>query len=130
MQITNTTKSYGWVSIILHWILALGIIGLFASGVWMVDLDYYSTWYHQAPWIHKSFGIIVVFAMLLRFLWNRLQSQPEGLDTKAMNAVAHFVHSVLYLLVLLLGVSGYLISTAESDPISVFDWFELPNRSL
>lgn len=125
MRLNNTTSSYGWVSIILHWLLALVLLGLFFSGVWMVDLDYYSTWYHQAPWIHKSIGVLAVSLMLFRLVWNIKNKTPQGLDSPALNRVAHAVHHTLYLLVIVLGVSGYLIATAEGDSISVFDWFEV-----
>lgn len=126
MQITNNQNTYGWVSIFLHWVLALSIFGLFALGVWMVDLDYYSTWYHDAPNIHKSIGVLVISAMLFRFLWNQFNSKPAGLDSPSLNLAAKSAHSLMYLLVFALGVSGYLISTAESAPISVFGWFEVP----
>lgn len=126
MQLTNTEKSFGWVSIVFHWSLAVLVIFLFALGWWMVDLDYYSDWYHRAPDIHKSVGVLVMGAMLLRFIWNLFNTRPAGLDKPLMNRLAHFVHLILYLLVFALGVSGYLISTADSDPIAVFDWFEVP----
>jgi len=35
-------------------------------------------------------------------------------------------HSAIYLLLLLIMFSGYLISTADSRGIWVFEWFELP----
>lgn len=126
MQLTNTSKTYGLITIALHWILAVTFIGLFALGFWMVDLDYYSTWYHQAPWIHKSLGILAVALMLLRLVWKLFNTQPEGLDKPALNKAAHGVHHLFYVMIFLLGVSGYLISTAEGDAISVFDWFAVP----
>jgi len=32
-------KGYNWTSIILHWLVAVIVIGLFTSGFWMVDLS-------------------------------------------------------------------------------------------
>ena len=43
MQLRNSSSRYGWVSIVLHWGVALAVFGLFALGLWMVGLDYYST---------------------------------------------------------------------------------------
>lgn len=100
---------------------------LFALGLWMVELDYYSTWYHDAPFIHKSVGVLLVLLMFARFIWNLSNPKPVVLNaSKVLKVVAHTVHIFLYLLVFLLGVSGYLISTAESQPISVFTWFDVP----
>lgn len=70
MQLINSEKSYGWVAILMHWSLAVLLIFLFALGWWMVELDYYSEWYHRVPNIHKSVGILVIAAMLIRYFWN------------------------------------------------------------
>ena len=127
MQIKNQPQTYGWVSIVFHWTVAIGVFATFALGFWMVDLDYYSTWYHDAPAIHKSVGVLLIVAMLVRFVWNQLNTKPKPLANSALqNSLAVTVHLVLYLLVFALGVSGYLISTAESQSIAVFNWFEVP----
>ena len=41
MQWRNTSARYGLVSVLLHWLVALVVFGLFALGYWMVDLNYY-----------------------------------------------------------------------------------------
>lgn len=93
----------------------------------MAGLDYYDSWYNRAPELHKSFGIVVGLLMLLRFMWNkshahlRVQS-PGGL----VNITAYLVHHLFYLLVLLLVITGYLITTAKGQGIDVFEWFTVP----
>ncbi len=54
MQLRNSSTRYGWVSIVIHWGVALVVFGLFALGLWMVGLDYYSAWRKDAPDLHKS----------------------------------------------------------------------------
>ena len=127
MQLKNQQYSYGWISIAFHWVIAVSVLSMFVLGLWMVELDYYSTWYHDAPNIHKSVGVLLILAMLLRFFWNAFNPKPKPLEGSAMlRAIASTVHLLFYLLVLLIGVSGYLISTGESQPISVFNWFDVP----
>ncbi|MDR9498179.1 MAG: cytochrome b [Hydrogenovibrio sp.] len=141
MSITNHSNQYGWLTIALHWVIALGVLGLFFLGLWMVTLDYYSNWYHQAPWIHKSVGIIVVSLMVLRWLWHRVSAVPRPMDGPVKGAfekrferispglvkkLVHGFHQLMYVLVVLIGFSGYLISTAEGKPVDVFDWFQVP----
>ncbi len=128
MQLSNNTKSYGLVSILLHWLVALTIFGLFGVGFWMVDLGYYDTWYHRAPFLHKSTGIILFGVMLLRILW-RLMSPPPKAPANHQTwekRLAHGVHHLLYLMIFIILVSGYLISTADGHPIDVFGWFNVP----
>jgi cytochrome b561 len=40
---------------------------------------------------------------------------------------AKLAHGVLYLLMLMIFLSGYLISTADDRGIDVFDWFTVPS---
>ena len=127
MQLKNNKNSYGYISIVFHWVIAALVIGMFALGLWMVELDYYSIWYHDAPNIHKSVGILLMIGMFLRLLWNAFSPKPKALEkSQVLKAIAFSVHLVLYLLVFLLGLTGYLISTAESQALSVFNGFELP----
>ncbi|WEJ61937.1 cytochrome b [Thiomicrorhabdus lithotrophica] len=127
MQLKNQQSSYGWISIAFHWVIAISVLSMFALGLWMVELDYYSNWYHDAPNIHKSVGVLLILAMLLRFFWNVFNPKPKALgDSAILRAVSSTVHLLFYLLVLLIGMSGYLISTAESQAISVFNWFDVP----
>ncbi len=124
---TNSHARYGLVSVLLHWSMAIAFIGMYAVGLWMVDLDYYDSWYHRAPELHKSIGIILVLLMAARLVWNRLQPRPQGLGASlALKRIAHGLHHVFYLLVLLMFISGYLISTAKGKGIDVFELFSIP----
>lgn len=39
----NTVDTYGLVAVLLHWLIAAVVVGLFALGLWMVELTYYDT---------------------------------------------------------------------------------------
>ena len=49
MHIRDTTTGYGLVTRLVHWLMALAIFFLFALGIWMVGLEYYSPYYTSAP---------------------------------------------------------------------------------
>ena len=126
-MIRNTQLNYGWLSISLHWLMALAFIAMYLLGDYMVGLDYYDPWYHRAPDIHKACGILLVLLMLLRWVWNRTNPRPQDLSSHALsNRLAHIGHQVFYLMILLLFVSGYLISTAKGKGIDVFELFSVP----
>lgn len=128
MMWRNTPSAYGHVSVLLHWLPAVAIYGMFALGLWMVTLDYYNPWYHQAPEIHKAIGVLLFLSMLFRVLWRRISPSPPPLTSysRATRIGAVAMHHSLYLLLFLLLISGYLISTADRQPISVFGWFSVP----
>ncbi len=128
MPLKNTHSRYGWLSIALHWSMALAIFAMFGLGLWMRDLGYYDPWYRQGPHIHKSLGIVLLALLLLRLLWRAVNVQPG--DAPGMprweRVAAHLTHYALYGLLLLMMVAGYLISTADGRAIEVFDWFSVP----
>lgn len=127
-MIKNTENSYGLVSILIHWVMALVIIAMFCLGLWMVELDYYSEWYKQGPDIHRSIGVLVFMALLFRLLWRLIcpSPKPEPSLGRWERVAALAVHWLLYLLLLLIIVSGYLISTADGRSVQVFSWFSVP----
>ncbi|MBR9728238.1 cytochrome b [Shewanella intestini] len=124
----NQLSGYGIIAILLHWLSAALIIGLFGLGWWMVDLSYYSQWYQQAPHIHKSVGLILLLLTLLRLLWNMVNIKPAPLaqHKKWQQLSARWAQRSMYLIMLSIMFSGVLISTADGRSIWVFDWFELP----
>lgn len=128
MRWNNTTSSWGWISILFHWLSALVIVGLFALGLWMVDLTYYDDWYRTAPDIHRSVGILLLIATVLRLLWRKSSVIPADLPSHKTweRQSAHIAHIAMYVLLFAIMISGYLISTADGRSIHVFNWFEIP----
>ncbi|GGC58215.1 cytochrome b [Marinobacter halophilus] len=129
MKFVNTPSRYGLVSMSLHWLVALAVIGLFGLGWWMVGLTYYDPWYRQGPDIHRSIGILLFITMLIRLAWRLLSPQPKPLPEHRRWEVqtSRMVHWLLYLLLFTAMTSGYLITTADGSSISVFGWFEVPS---
>lgn len=123
----NTETQYGVVSIVLHWLSFLLVAALFGVGLYMVDLTYYDPLYHELPQWHKLFGVVLAVLSLARILWRILSRSPTLLAAAGWQvAAARSVHWALYLLLLLLPLTGYLISTAEGSDLSAFGWTLLP----
>jgi cytochrome b561 len=135
LMIKDSSSRYGLVSQSLHWGMAAGIIALFFLGWWMVRLDYYDYYYTRAPALHRSTGMFILFALLLRIAWRLTNIKPvrAGLTPFELKA-SRLVHLAFYPLLLGLMLSGYLISTADGRPIDVFGLLEVPaliqNKSL
>lgn len=128
MRLRNTSKAYGWISILLHWLVAVAVIGLFALGWWMTELTYYDPWYNRAPAIHKGIGILLFITVLLRLVWRGSNPRPAPLSNHTFweRRLAGYAHNWLYLLLIVTMLSGYLISTADGRPIEVFGLFIVP----
>ncbi|KAA0695216.1 cytochrome b [Halopseudomonas laoshanensis] len=128
MQIRNTSRSYGTAAIVLHWLVAVTVIGLAILGLWMTDLTYYSPYYRSAPFWHKSIGVSLALLIVLRLLWRWANPKPAHIPGHKPweLRLASLVHGLLYLLLIVIVLSGYLISTAKGQGIDVFGWFTLP----
>lgn len=128
MSLKNTEKTYGVVHVALHWISALAVFGLFASGLWIQTLNYYSSWYRVAPEVHKSVGFVLVLLMIFRLVWRHIGGSPTAMAThKAWEKIsAKLVHIFFYLAIVLMFVSGYFITTAKGQPLEVLGIIAIP----
>uniref|UniRef100_A0A486XS12 Cytochrome B561 n=1 Tax=Rheinheimera sp. BAL341 TaxID=1708203 RepID=A0A486XS12_9GAMM len=127
-MLKNSGSQFGVISVFIHWLVAVAVFGLFAAGFWMVDLSYYSPWYRTVPHWHKSIGVLMAMAMVFRLSWRVISPPPPPLANHKVweTKIASLVQFSLYLGIVLLVLSGYLISTEDGRPIAVFAWFELP----
>lgn len=126
-MLKNNKNNYGLVSILLHWISAFTIFGLFGLGYWMVDLSYYSEWYKTAPLVHKSIGMILFFIILFRLFWKTINIKPISIGNRFEIKISKIVHFLLYLLMITIFISGYLISTADGRGIEIFNIITIPS---
>lgn len=128
MQWRNSSDTYGFISVLLHWLVAVAVFGLFGLGLWMTGLDYYSSWYRTAPDLHKGIGIVLFAVMLIRVAWRFGSAGPAPLAAhgRLVHLATRLAHGALYLGLFAVMISGYLISTADGRPISVFGLFAVP----
>jgi cytochrome b561 len=121
MPIRNTPERWGSVSIALHWITALAILGLVVVGYVMVELPPGRTKIEVYN-LHKSIGLTVLGLTLLRLGWRLAQpapALPSGLPAWQQWA-ARLGHLGLYALLLLIPLSGWVYNWASNFPTR---WF-------
>ena len=125
MKIRNTASGYGLVSKLLHWGIGLSILFLIALGWYMVDLTYFDRWYNDSLSWHKSHGMLVLGVAVVYFAWKVVSPSPGPVAALPIwqRYGANVVHALLMVSMVVLPVSGYLISTSAGQPVSVFGWF-------
>jgi cytochrome b561 len=101
---------YDAVAIILHWVIALGILALIVMGLSMTHLGLATMAKFRLYQLHKSIGITVLLAVLLRVLW-RLTHRPPPLPAMPPleRAAAGATHGLLYVLMLVIPLSGWAL---------------------
>ncbi len=126
-MLKNTETHYGLLSMLLHWVTALCVVGLFALGLWMSGLEHQDAWYNRAPDLHKSIGLSLLLLTLVRIIWLRISPKPQPLPaSRGEHIFVAAIHGLLYLLLFGVMFSGYMIATGEGHGIAVFGWFEVP----
>ncbi len=112
-----TTARYNRVAIILHWLIAIFILGLVPVGLWMEDAP--KAIQISVYQLHKSFGLMVLFLSLARLGWRFMNPPPPLPDTmKAWERLAaQGTHIVFYGLIIAIPLSGWMMVSASPKNI-------------
>lgn len=120
------TERYSRVARWLHWGIGLLIIGNLAGGL-LHDI---------APKlimpIHKATGITILALVIVRIIWrltHRAPAWPANF-TGLERTVAGVTHFILYAFMLLIPLSGWVMSSASDRPISFFGLFDVPKFAV
>ncbi|MHA2716923.1 cytochrome b [Vibrio owensii] len=116
-------KPLTWQTIILHWITGLAFIGVFALGLYMVDLPRSPEkfeWYG----IHKSLGAIILVVALIRLVWRLKEGAlpPASKMPAWQDKAAKAVHGILLLATLAMPISGIAMSAGGGRAVDIFGW--------
>ena len=119
---------YGGVAIGLHWLVALAIVSSFSVGLYMADLPLSPMKLKLYSW-HKWAGVTIFLFVLVRLGWRLLHRPPEL--PAAMPAwqrrVAEATHVLLYLLMIVVPITGWLMSSAKGFQTVYFGVLPLPD---
>lgn len=140
------TNRYTKTAVVLHWLIAIAIFGMFALGWFMTDLpkegpkqiayDLFDwgiyTWQlaeEASPRtfyfnLHKSIGITILALIIIRIMWRIFHKPPPLLSSYKTweRKLATGTHHLLYLLMVALPVSGLIMATYSKYGVK---WFGL-----
>ena len=122
----DTPQKFSPVTVLLHWLVGLTIIGLLGVGIYMKQTETYALY----P-IHKSIGVLIFAVVLVRVAW-RIKNgwpTPAGTYKKIEQILAKIVHYVLLIGSALIPLSGMTMSGMGGHGIKVFG-FELVARNV
>ena len=109
------TTHYTATAKLLHWLMAALLFGMLALGFYMHDLPLSPTKLQIYSW-HKWAGVTAFLLLAFRLLWrvtHRPPALPESMP-KLMQFAAHAGHLMLYLLMIAIPLSGWLMSSARA----------------
>ncbi len=120
-------RGYGTAARLLHWGVALLVVIqiVIALRAWKLPVgeDKFSLLFQ-----HRSLGLTIFVLMVVRLGWRWANDVPPLPDTMraASRALARFNQYLLYMLLLLLPLSGLVMSQSAGTVVSWFGLFDLP----
>ncbi|WP_316353226.1 cytochrome b [Candidatus Trichorickettsia mobilis] len=123
-MIKNTRDEYGMVSKLLHWTIAIVIIGMIVVGFVMSGMAN-SELKFQVYGIHKATGAVLIFFIFLRLIWKLINVSV----VVEMPSLHHFAakagHILLYILMFAMPISGILMSLMGGHDISIYGFYTI-----
>jgi cytochrome b561 len=127
MQLKNTLTRYGAVAQLFHWVIVVLILTQFVLAWRAHGLSPVAKIGVLAT--HKSVGITILALAVLRLTWrlfNPVPPYPAG-RPRWQELASHVSHFLLYALLLIQPVLGWLMSSARAFSVSWFGLVQLPD---
>jgi cytochrome b561 len=119
---------YSVVAQAFHWIIAALIVVQFTLA-WTADDLPLGARKLAVLARHKSFGMTILMLAALRLLWRAFHRPPElpsGM-TSMEKKLARATHALFYVLLFVMPLTGWMMSSAKNYSVSWFDQFTWPN---
>lgn len=127
MTTSTAPPRYTTTAVALHWLVAALIVCGFTLGLSMVPLPLSKRKLELYLW-HKSIGITVFLLTCLRLLWRSRHAPPPLPSMPEWQRRATVVaHGALYVLLLLIPLSGWLYSSATGVQVVYLGLVPLPD---
>ena len=128
MALRNTTLRWGVIAQTFHWLVVALILVQVPLALMADDLP---SGMRKLTLLarHKSVGITILVLVILRLVWRWLNEHPplpENLK-RYEQVLARVVHVALYVLLLAVPLTGWMMSSARGFPVSWFGFFQLPD---
>lgn len=115
----------------LHWLMAAIFIAAWCIGFYsgnFLSYDVDGSFKGQVITLHKNIATTIIFLVMIRIFWRYTHPVPALPDSMSplMKTFAHLGHFALYLMLLVLPITGCLFSWSAGHPAPVLYLFEIP----
>lgn len=125
---TSQWVRYNSVARALHWSIALLVLFNLFTGIFGESFE--KVWATMP--LHKATGLLILMLSLARLGW-RLTNAPPAFAADmqpALRLIARVTHTALYVLMLVLPITGWIFSSAGKWPLSIYGLFDWPKFPL
>jgi cytochrome b561 len=123
----NSATGFGWVTRVIHWLMALALLGMLVLGTVLEEMQpgLANLWLYA---LHKTIGLSLLALVVVRSIWHRMSPPPDPLGgvPEWQLLAARWVHRGLYLLMFAIPLSGWVASSATGLDVMFADRWVLP----
>lgn len=132
MSLKNTQHSYGTIAKWFHWSTAILFLLSYCS-------VYYRHWFTEnktpenwtALQLHLSIGVTIAVLVALRIIWRLMSEQPKPEPgTQLAHTAAKWGHYALYAVMIIMPLTGYMGTGANTEFFFLFDIPKFESTSL
>ena len=126
MALRNGPDSFGLVTRLIHWVMAILILAMFALGLRLTSMEpsLSNLWLYG---LHKTVGITLLALVLLRLCWHVVSPPPAPIGPPGrMRLFVKGWHWTLYALMIAVPVCGWAGSSASGIDTVIFGTIILP----
>ena len=124
----NTKESYGIIAQVTHWLVAALVLVQLGLGLYAASLPVSLA---RLQWLsrHKSLGLAILALMILRIAWRSMDRPPALPDSmhRWERRAAATTHRLLYILLLLAPIAGWLHASAAGLSANWFGLIPVPD---
>lgn len=121
---SNEANRYGRVSRLLHWSIAILFLALIPMGIFTSIIPENAPYRLEYYIVHKTLGVTVLALVLVRLLWNKKSKRPalDSSITSKERKLAHGAHIALYVMMIMIPVTGFIMTSFHGAPTFFFAW--------
>ncbi|MFC3121807.1 cytochrome b [Agaribacter flavus] len=123
---------YHSVAIVIHWLMAVSVLVMIGTGLYMVNIDMPKAEQFKLYQYHKAGGVVMLWLIVLRLVVRtstKRPALPSSLSRKNQS-LAQIGHGALYSLLILIPLSGWFMVSASPFGLPTFvfvDWIKWPH---
>ncbi len=124
LRAVNEKNRYGRVSRVLHWTIAILFLALIPMGIFASIIPEGTPYRVEYYVVHKTIGVIVFVLVIFRLVWNKISLRPqlESSLKPIERKMAHATHLTLYIMMVLVPVTGFIMTSYHGAPTFFFAW--------
>jgi cytochrome b561 len=124
----NNNDGYTGTAIGLHWLIAIALFGTFILGLYVSSLPFSPQRIRLISY-HKWIGVTIFFFVFIRVLWRLSHTAPRLPNTipRWQQFASAVSHGFLYVLMVIIPLSGWIYSSAAGVPVVYLGLVQLPD---